>query len=88
MQSRNRSQVITSIYQLELKEDNKTSLTYRVKTANRGVGRFLAPLNSSNIQVRMENDVRRLKELVEKNQTSDTSGGLEDFFDDSTQLSD
>lgn len=83
VQSRNGSHVITSIYQLELKEDNKTSLTYRVKTANRGVGRFLAPLNSTNIQEQMENDARSLKELVEKNRASDSDDGLDDSVEDS-----
>lgn len=87
VQSRNRSHVVTSIYQLELKDDNKTSLTYRVKKANRGIGRFFAPLNQANIQEQMENDARRLKELVEKNQTPDSENGLDSAADDSTPQS-
>ena len=69
VQSKNRSQVVTSIYQLEAKEDDKTALTYKVKTKNRGVGRILAPLSTADIQLQMEQDARRLKELVEKNES-------------------
>ena len=85
VQSRNPSQVVTAIYQLEAKEDDKTSLTYKVKTKNRGIGRLLAPLNTPDIQLQMEQDARRLKELVEKNESSDSDESLEKAMNDLTR---
>ncbi len=65
VQSINSQQVVTYIYQLEPR-DGQTFLSYRIKKASCGVGRFLAPLWSSNDQDRIDADIRKLKDLVEK----------------------
>ena len=55
---------LTSIFKLEPRDD-RTYLTYRVKTLNRGFGRLLAPLSRDATQARIDEELRRLKELVE-----------------------
>ena len=64
VQSSNAQQVLTYIYQLEPR-DGQTFLSYRLKTSNSGTGRFLAPLSKSDFQDRLDNDIRKLKTLVE-----------------------
>jgi len=64
VQSSNQQQVLTYIYQLEPR-DGETRLTYRIKKNSCGVGRFLAPISSSDLQERIDSDIRKLKKLVE-----------------------
>ena len=64
VQSSNRNQVITSIYLLEPR-DSQTYFTYRVITLNRGISRILAPLRSDKTQDQVDEDIRKLKQLVE-----------------------
>ena len=72
VQSSSSSQIITSIYQLDAKADQKTDLTYRVKISNIGLGRFIGPLQTADVQRQIEDDARRLKELVEKSKSPQT----------------
>lgn len=64
VQSVNSSGVMTSIYQLEAK-DGQTYLTYRVKQDHTGLGRFWAPLVEDNTQLKIDGDIRKLKEIAE-----------------------
>lgn len=64
VQSSNPKSVITSIFQLEPRE-GETFIVYRVKSTYRGLGRFLAPLAGDSTQSRIENDIRKLKSLIE-----------------------
>jgi hypothetical protein len=68
VQSSNAAQVITAIYQLDLKDNRKTVLTHRVKVSNVGIGRLLGPLQRDDVKSQMENEARQLKELVETNE--------------------
>ncbi|MDG1872820.1 MAG: SRPBCC domain-containing protein [Mariniblastus sp.] len=67
VQSANQQAVITTIFQLESR-GQKTFLTFRVKSKSRGLGRFLAPLTTVETQSRIDNDIKKLKELVESSQ--------------------
>jgi hypothetical protein len=64
IQSTNHHRVVTSIFQLEPR-DEKTFLTFRVLSASVGVGRLLSPLSKDETQTRIDNDIRKLKALVE-----------------------
>lgn len=55
---------LTWIFNLESKGDDSL-LTYRVKVAHHGLGRFLAPLKKESMQERIDEEIRRLKELIE-----------------------
>lgn len=68
VQSTNSLIVLTSIFQLEIKAPRQTSITYQVKSMPVGLGRLLAPLRTSDLQKQIVDDVRRLKELVEREQ--------------------
>lgn len=72
VQSSNANQVVTSIYELDLKDANKTLLTYQVKSTNVGLGRLLAVFRSTDIESTIARDARKLKELVEKNEPPST----------------
>ena len=67
VKSSNTSIVVTSIFQLEQSEpkNGQTDLTYRIKTDNRGIARILAPLRKNPVQGQIEDDVRRLKMILE-----------------------
>jgi uncharacterized protein YndB with AHSA1/START domain len=67
IQSRNANEIITWIYELE-PDKGKTRLNYRVKTENRGIGRFMAPLQKTDLEPKIESDARSLKELIETNE--------------------
>ncbi len=77
VKSTNSKIALTSIFKLE-PQDNRTLLTYRVKTLNRGIGRLLAPLSKDETQSRIDEELRRLKELVESDSSEST---LTDFPD-------
>ena len=64
VRSTNLDQIVTTIYQLEPK-GTKTQFTYRVIKYYRGVKRILAPLNTDTTQSQIDQDVRKLKQLVE-----------------------
>jgi uncharacterized membrane protein len=73
VQSSNSSKIITAIYQLESTEEEKTQLNYRIKISHTSLGRFLAPFQKPNIQQRMEDDLRRLKDLVVNSPSAQTN---------------
>lgn len=64
VQSTNEFRVQTSIFELEPKDD-QTKLTFRMRVANRGLGKFLGVFDKTPIQDQIESDARRLKELIE-----------------------
>jgi len=64
VQSTNDQQVLTGIYQLEPR-DGQTFVSYRIKSASCGIGRFMAPLLGNDFQNRIDGDIRQLKTLVE-----------------------
>jgi len=66
IKSTNSKVSLTSIFGLEPRDDG-TFLTYRVKTLNRGLGRLMAPLKKDTTQARIDEEIRRLKDLVESN---------------------
>ncbi|MEM7456118.1 MAG: SRPBCC family protein [Planctomycetota bacterium] len=65
---------LTSVYTLEAVESDRTYFTYRVHRINKGIGLFLAPFSSVDIQERIENEARKLKELVEAGNSSEPAG--------------
>jgi len=67
VQSRNANEVITWIYELE-PDKEKTRFRCRVKTEHLAIGRFLAPMQKTTLESKIESDARRLKELIEKNE--------------------
>jgi hypothetical protein len=69
VKSSNPTLILTSIFLLEPRE-SQTHLSYRVKRANSGLGRFIAPLRKDLIQTQIDADIRRLKELIETNSTN------------------
>ena len=60
--------ILTWIFQLEPRE-SQTHLSYRVKKANSGLGRFIAPMRKDSIQSQIDEDIRRLKALIETKQS-------------------
>ena len=56
---------ITSIYRLEKKDDGNTYLTFVVRTANIGLGRFVGPFLGNDIEDKLEVNSSKLKQLVE-----------------------
>ena len=54
----------TSFFALEPR-DERTYLTYRVKTSHLGVRRILAPFRTDETQDRIDAEIRRLKEMIE-----------------------
>ncbi len=68
VQSSNDAEVITFIFILEPHNELKTKLDYRIKKSNIGMGRIFAPLQKSDWQARIEDEVRRLKKLIEDNE--------------------
>ena len=64
VQSSNIDEVVTSIYQLEPR-DSQTYFTYRIVKLNRGIKRLLAPLESDKTQAQINEDILKLKQLVE-----------------------
>lgn len=54
----------TSFFALEPRDD-RTYLTYRVKTSHLGVRRILAPFGTDETQDRIDTEIRRLKEMIE-----------------------
>lgn len=67
IQSSASGKVQTTILQLE-PSNSATQFSYQVKISHSKLARLMAPLQSSNLQERVNGDVRRLKELVEKNE--------------------
>jgi uncharacterized protein YndB with AHSA1/START domain len=65
VQSSSSNKVITAIYQLQPTPDDKTELKYRLKTTNKSLGRLWAAFEKTDYQKRIENDARKLKELIE-----------------------
>jgi carbon monoxide dehydrogenase subunit G len=75
IKSTNSKIMLTSIFDIEPRgdaPDKQTFLSYRVKTNHRGIGRFLAPLNRDSTQIRIDEEIRRLKELVESHSNPST----------------
>ena len=68
VQSSNENMILTSIFQIERQPTGKSIFSYEIKTTNQSLGRFLAPIQKTELQSRVESDVQRLKELVEKNE--------------------
>jgi carbon monoxide dehydrogenase subunit G len=68
VQSNASGTVHTTIFQLEPLNQERTQFSYFVKTSYNGLARLMAPLHTSKLQDRINTDVRRLKELVEKNE--------------------
>lgn len=64
VRSSNNDQAITSIYSLRPR-DSQTYFTYRVIKLNRGIKRLLSPLSRDKTQNQVDDDVRKLKQLVE-----------------------
>lgn len=62
----------TTIFKLEPKDNGQTQLSYRMIVANRGFGKFIGPFIQSPIQEKIENDARRLKDLIERQSISST----------------
>jgi uncharacterized protein YndB with AHSA1/START domain len=73
IQSSSSNKVITAIFQLQSTPDDKTELKYRLKISNQSVGRFLAAFEKDDYQKRIENDARKLKELIESTPSSDVA---------------
>ncbi len=71
IQASNSTQIRTSVFQLDEKEDGTTYLTYRVRTQNQGLGKFIGPFSKTDLSEQVVNDARRLKKLVETNAAAD-----------------
>jgi uncharacterized membrane protein len=69
IQSSNDAKVITFIFLIEPHKKLKTKVDYRIKESNIGTGRIFAPLRKSTWQAKIEDDLQRLKELIEENET-------------------
>ncbi|MFT5301829.1 MAG: carbon monoxide dehydrogenase subunit G [Mariniblastus sp.] len=64
VRSTNSQMVMTSIFRLTPKGD-QTSLSYRITTQNSGIGRFMAVLNKTDTQARLDKDILALKNAIE-----------------------
>lgn len=66
--SRATSRLFTQLSVIDLndKEDGTTYVTYRIKQTNRQLGRLLKAFSSPPLKEKIQNDVRRLKELSEQ----------------------
>jgi carbon monoxide dehydrogenase subunit G len=60
--------VLTSIFQLEPVNSQTTELDYKIKVSHGSLARLMAPLRSSKLQERLNSDIQKLKELIEKNE--------------------
>ena len=65
VQARNSTQIHTSVFKLEKKDDGTTILTYRVRTQNQGLGKLIGPFSRHDLGQQVIDDARRLKQLVE-----------------------
>lgn len=59
----------TLVYQLERGDQGRTRLTHTLLISYSGLERFLAPIQNKDFQEQVAADVRRLKQLVEANET-------------------
>lgn len=64
VRSSNSDQIVTAIFQLEPR-DEQTSMMYRLNRVSCGINRFLAPLSNDTTQSRIDDEIRKLKQLVE-----------------------
>jgi uncharacterized protein YndB with AHSA1/START domain len=84
LKSRSAGETLTWVYQLDAMVDDRTTVTLRVVQSASGIDRFLAPLNEGDWMEQIENDIRKLKQVVESGSLSRDlndaiGGGMDDL---------
>ncbi len=85
VKSRNSRQVRVSVFTIDSKDNERSYVTYRIRSNNLGIGKLMSVFRSEDLQEKIENDARKLKELIEQKNGND-SGPIRSSSEDAALM--